>query len=55
MIIGQCPPYFKEKPMEFTDLEDFIKCYNPSNRHDRKETWSEDNPQGNGENTPTRK
>ena len=36
----------KKKPMEFTDLEDFIKCYNPSNRHDRKETWSEDNPQG---------
>jgi type I restriction enzyme M protein len=36
----------KKKPMQFEDLEDFIKCYNPSNRHDRRETWSEDNPQG---------
>ena len=36
----------KKKPMEFEDLEDFIKCYNPSNRHDRQETWSEENPEG---------
>ena len=28
------------------DLKDFIRCYNPENRHDRKETWSEDNPEG---------
>lgn len=36
----------KKKPMQFEDLEDFIKCYNPSNRHDRQETWSEENPEG---------
>lgn len=36
----------KKKPMQFEDLEDFIKCYNPSNRHDRRETWSEENPEG---------
>ncbi len=36
----------KKKPMTFSDLEDFIKCYNPANRHDRTETWSEDNPEG---------
>ena len=24
--------------MKYEDLEDFIKCYNPQNRHDRKET-----------------
>lgn len=36
----------KKKPMQFEDLEDFIKCYNPSNRHDRWETWSEENPEG---------
>ena len=24
--------------MKYEDLEDFIKCYNPENRHDRKET-----------------
>jgi len=36
----------KKKPMQFEDLQDFIKCYNPTNRNDRKETWSEDNPEG---------
>lgn len=36
----------KKKPMTLDDLQDFIQCYNPSNRHDRKETWSEDNPEG---------
>ena len=24
------------------DLHDFIACYNLENRHERKETWSED-------------
>lgn len=33
----------KRKPMQLEDLEDFINCYNPSNRHDRRETWSEEN------------
>ena len=32
--------------MKFEDLKDFIKCYNPENRHVRKETWSKDNPNG---------
>ncbi|MDO4556582.1 MAG: class I SAM-dependent DNA methyltransferase [Lachnospiraceae bacterium] len=36
----------KKNPMTEADLEDFIHCYNPENRHDRKETWSEDNPDG---------
>lgn len=37
----------KKKPMKFEDLEDFIRCYNPQNRHTRKETWhSEKNPEG---------
>ena len=31
---------------EGTHLEDFIRCYNPENRHDRHETWSEENPDG---------
>ena len=30
----------------FSYLSDFIKCYNPGNRHVRKETWSQDNPNG---------
>ena len=28
----------KENPLGYEDLKDFIKCYNPENRHDRKET-----------------
>ena len=36
----------KENPMKDEDLKDFIECYNPKNRHERKETWSEDNPEG---------
>lgn len=36
----------KENPLEFEDLEDFMKCYNPENRYNRKETWSEMNPDG---------
>ena len=29
----------KKKPMRFEHLQDFINCYNPDNRHRRKETW----------------
>ena len=36
----------KKKPMTFDDLQDFIRCYNPSNRNNRIETWSEENPDG---------
>jgi type I restriction enzyme M protein len=36
----------KKKTMTFEDLDDFIQCYNPSNRNERKETWSETNPDG---------
>ena len=36
----------KKDPMKDEDLSDFISCYNPENRHERQETWSEDNPDG---------
>jgi type I restriction enzyme M protein len=37
----------KKKPLRFEDLQDFIACYNPANRHQRTETWHEqDNPEG---------
>ena len=36
----------KKSPLTDGDLEDFIKCYNPENRYERKETWSEENPEG---------
>ena len=37
---------FKQNPMSFADLQDFIKCYNPANRYKRKETYSEKNQDG---------
>ena len=37
----------KKKPLRFENLEDFIDCYNPANRHKRKATWNADkNPEG---------
>ncbi len=37
----------KKQPMRFNDLQDFIQCYNPQNRHVRKESWNpETNPEG---------
>ncbi len=32
--------------MRREDLQDFINCYNPANRHERTQTWSEANPEG---------
>ena len=36
----------KKKTMQLEDLRDFIKCYNPTNRNKRKETYSEKSPEG---------
>lgn len=36
----------KQHPMTDIDLQDFIACYNPKNRYQRIETWSEENPEG---------
>ena len=37
----------KKKPMRLEHLQEFIACYHPENRHDRKESWNaETNPQG---------
>ncbi len=36
----------KKNPLRFADLEDFIRCYNPENRLQRKETWNETDPEG---------
>jgi type I restriction enzyme M protein len=36
----------KKKPLAEADLADFVKCYNSSNIHKRKETWNEENPDG---------
>lgn len=37
----------KTKPLKREDLDEFVKCYNPTNRHMRKATWTEKrNPDG---------
>jgi type I restriction enzyme M protein len=30
----------KTNPLKRDDLNEFVACYNPANRHDRKSTWS---------------
>lgn len=36
----------KQNPLTRTDLDEFVTCFNPSNRHQRTATWSSDNPDG---------
>ncbi len=36
----------KKNPLKPDDLQDFITCYHPQNRHQRSETYSEQNPEG---------
>ena len=36
----------KQNPMTDADLDDFVRCYHPENRYERRETWSEENPEG---------
>lgn len=36
----------RQHPMTDADLQDFIQCYHPENRHERIATWSQENPEG---------
>ncbi len=36
----------KERPLKRADLDDFVSCFNPENRHRRKATWSDEMPDG---------
>ena len=36
----------KKSPLKLEDLKDFIDCYHPQNRWERKETWCPENPEG---------
>jgi type I restriction enzyme M protein len=36
----------KTNPLSRGDLDEFVKCYNPASRHDRKPTWSAEAPDG---------
>lgn len=36
----------KTNTLTRADLDEFVACYNPSNRHERRSIWSEENQQG---------
>jgi type I restriction enzyme M protein len=36
----------KTDPLKRADLDEFVRLYNPANRHKRKATWAADNPDG---------
>jgi type I restriction enzyme M protein len=36
----------KTNPLKRADLDEFVACYHPESRHERKPTWSESSPQG---------
>lgn len=36
----------KTNPLKRTDLDEFVKCYNPKNPNRRKPTWTEETPEG---------
>jgi type I restriction enzyme M protein len=36
----------KQSPITRGDFDEFVECYQPGARHKRKETWSEENPDG---------
>jgi len=36
----------KTNPMKREDLEEFVRLYNPQNRHERTATWTEQTPEG---------
>jgi type I restriction enzyme M protein len=36
----------KTNPLKRSDLDEFVQCYRPENRHRRKPTWDESNPEG---------
>ncbi len=36
----------KTNPLKRNDLDDFVKCYHPKNRHERTPTWTLETPDG---------
>ncbi len=36
----------KTNPLRRADLDEFVQCFDPENRHERKETWSTENLDG---------
>jgi type I restriction enzyme M protein len=36
----------KTNPLKRSDIDDFVRCFNPENRHDRKPTYTPETPNG---------
>jgi type I restriction enzyme M protein len=36
----------KKNPLSAADLAEFVELYKPDSRHNRRETWREDKPEG---------
>jgi type I restriction enzyme M protein len=36
----------KQNPLTRADLDEFVEVFNPTNRHERRPTWSEETPEG---------
>ncbi len=36
----------KQNPLTRADLDEFVACFNPANRHERQPTWSQNNEDG---------
>ncbi|MBI3910861.1 MAG: SAM-dependent DNA methyltransferase [Armatimonadetes bacterium] len=36
----------KTNPLKREDLDEFVRCYHPENRHERAATWGDGNPEG---------
>jgi type I restriction enzyme M protein len=36
----------KERPLVRADLDEFVACFHPENRHERQPTWSPETPEG---------
>ena len=36
----------KQNRLSRADMDEFVKCFNPADRHDRTSTWSEESPDG---------
>ncbi len=41
-----CTSRSRQNPLTRGDLDEFVACYHPANRHERDATWSEANPAG---------
>jgi type I restriction enzyme M protein len=44
--MGYTEQMLKTNPLRRADQDEFVQCFGPENRHERKATWSAANPDG---------